>query len=120
MPAKSSRSDGRSQDAYLHDMLESAQHVMRYMDGVSFEGFCADSEKHDAVTMRLSVIGEAARHVTKDVEAQLPSIPFKDIRGMCNCITHEYGRVDYRIVRQVTQESIVPLVVALEARMRKP
>ncbi len=89
------------------------------MEGVSFEGFWADSEKQHAVTMRHSVIGEAARHVTKEIEAQLPSIPFKDIRGMRNQITHDYGRVDSRIVWQVTQESIAPLAAALETRMRK-
>ena len=44
MPAKSSPSDSHSQEAYLHDMLESAQHVMRYMEAVTFEEFRADSE----------------------------------------------------------------------------
>ncbi len=119
MPAKSSPSDSHSQEAYLHDMLESAEHVMRYMEAVTFEEFWADSEKRDAVTLRLSVIGEAARHVTKEVEVAMPSIPFKDIRGMRNRITHDYGRVDFRIVWQVTQENIAPLVASLKAHLSK-
>ena len=114
MPEKSSHSDGRGQEAYLYDMLESAQHVARYMKGVTFEDFWADEEKRDAVSMRLSVIGEAARHITKETEARLPAIPFKDIRGMRNRITHDYGRVNFRIVWEVTQENIGPLVAALE------
>ena len=118
MPVKSSPSDRHSEEAYLLDMLESAQHIMRYMEGVAIEEFFADSEKRDAVTLRLSMIGEAARHVTKETEAALASIPFKDIRAMRNRITRDYGRVDCRILWQVTQEDVAPLVAALEARMR--
>src|ERR1700722_19967228 len=109
MPEKSSHSDSRGQQAYLHDMLESAQHVARYMMGVTFEDFWADEEKRDAVSMRLSVIGEAARHIAKETEERLPAIPFKHIRGMRNRITHDYGRVNFHIVWDVTQENIGPL-----------
>lgn len=118
MPAKSSHSDARAQLACLHDMLESAGHIARYMDGVTFDAFWEDSEKRDAVAMRLSVIGEAARHITKETEGKLaasgPGLPFKDIRGMRNRIAHDYGRVDYRVVWQVTQESIPSLVAVIE------
>jgi uncharacterized protein with HEPN domain len=119
MPAKSSPSESHSQEAYLHDMLESARHIMRYMEGVTFEDFWADCEKRDAVTMRLSVIGEAARHISKETEDQIPTVRFKDIRGMRNRISHDYGRVDFRIVWQVTQEHIPAIVAVLEAKMRR-
>lgn len=114
MPAKSSASDHHSQDAFLHDMLESARHVQSYVTAVAFDAFWANSEKRDAVALRLSVIGEAARHITRATEILLPTIPFKEIRGMRNRITHDYGQVDFRIVWEVTQKDITPLVMALE------
>ena len=116
MPAKSSPSEdgAHSQDAYLQDMLESAQYIHRYMEGVDYNLFWSDSEKRDAVAMRLAVIGEAARHVSPETAAKLKGIPFKDIRGMRNRIAHDYGRVDYTVVWTVTQEDIEPLVTALE------
>ena len=116
MRAKSSHSDGarHSQDAYLHDMLESAQFILRYMEGIDYEAFWNDSEKRDAVAMRLSVVGEAAAHVTNEPAAKLKDVPFKDIRGMRNRIVHEYGRVDYAVVWKVTQDDIAALVMALQ------
>lgn len=122
MPAKSSaaKDDRHSQDAYLHDMLESAQYVQRYMEGVDFDVFWNDSEKRDAVAMRLSVIGESARHLTSETEAKFKSIPFKDIRGMSNRIAHEYGRVDYTVVWTVTQEDVGPLVIPLVNHFSRP
>jgi len=113
MPAKSSPSDRHAQDAYLFDMLESAQHVRQYMANVTFEEFWDDSEKRDAVALRLSVIGEASRHVTDKTAAALPEIPFTQIRGMRNRISHDYRQVNFRTVWQVTQEDITPLVSAL-------
>ena len=119
MPAKSSQFESDRQKSYLHDMLESAQHVLRYSEGVTFEDFWADSEKRDAISMRLSVIGEAARHVTKETAAKLPDVPFNEIRGMRNRMAHDYGHVDYRIVWKVAQEDIAPLVSALSKYFAK-
>ncbi len=119
MPVKSSPSESNphSQAAYLYDMLESAQHILRYMAGVNYEAFWDDSEKRDAVAMRLAVIGESARHVTAETAAELTDIPFKNLRGMRNRIAHDYGRVDYTVVWVVTQEDIGPLVAALQKHL---
>jgi len=121
MSAKSSHSKDKAhtQDAYLHDMLESARLVRLYVEGVDYDSFWDDSEKRDAVAMRLAVIGEAARHITRETAAGLKGIPFKDICGMRNRIAHDYGRVDYTVVWQVTQEDIGPLVAALEKHFGK-
>lgn len=112
---KSSPSDdAHLQEKYLADMLESARAIQQYMEGVSFEGFRDDALTRDAVTYRINVIGEAARHVTKATASALPGIPFEKIRGMRNRITHEYDRINYRQVWGVTQDHIAPLIAALE------
>ncbi|HUG13182.1 MAG TPA: HepT-like ribonuclease domain-containing protein [Opitutaceae bacterium] len=105
----------RSQDAYLHDMLEAARLIRGYMAGVTFDEFWNNSEKRDAVALRSSVLGESAHKVDKPTEAALPSIPFKSIRGMRNRIAHDYGAVDFKIVWAVAQQVIDPLIAELEA-----
>jgi len=104
----------KSQDAYLHDMLEAARLIHGYMAGVSFDDFWHNSEKRDAVALRISVLGESAHKIDKATEAALPSIPFKSIRGMRNRVAHDYGAVDFKIVWAVTQQEIEPLIAALE------
>ncbi len=105
----------KTQDAYLHDMLEAARLICGYMGGVAFEDFWRNSEKRDAVALRISVLGASAHKIDKMTEAALPGIPFKSIRGMRNRIAHDYGAVDFKIVWAVTQEEIEPLIAALEA-----
>jgi uncharacterized protein with HEPN domain len=108
----------KSQDAYLHDMLEAAKLIRRYTDGVTFDEFWQDSEKRDAVALRITVLGESAQKIDKATEATLASIPFKGIRGMRNRIAHDYGAVDFKIVWAVTQQEIGPLITALEIHFK--
>jgi uncharacterized protein with HEPN domain len=106
-------------DAHLHDMLEAARLIRVYMRKVSFEEFWHHNEKRDAVALRLSVIGEAAAHVSPATQKALPSIPFQRIRGLRNRIAHDYGAIDFKIVWEVTQKEIGPLIAALQAYMAK-
>lgn len=109
----------KTQDAYLHDMLEAAQLIHGYMAGVTFEEFWRNREKRDAVALRISVLGESAHKIDRTSEAALPGVPFKSIRGMRNRIAHDYGAVDLQIVWAVTQEEIEPLIAALEAYFKR-
>jgi uncharacterized protein with HEPN domain len=108
-PSKNSHPE----EAYLQDMLDSARAVQKYMTGVSADAFWEDEEKRDAVTMRLGVIGEAARFITTATAAKLTAIPFHLVRGMRNRIAHDYKGINYREVWRVTQDDIPALIDAL-------
>lgn len=108
------KSPAKTQDAYLHDMLEAARLIQGYLAGVAFEEFWHNSEKRDAVALRITVLGESAHRIDKATEKALPGVPFKSIRGMRNRIAHDYGAVDFKIVWAVTEQEIAPLIAALE------
>ncbi|HTZ19741.1 MAG TPA: HepT-like ribonuclease domain-containing protein [Opitutaceae bacterium] len=108
----------KSQDAYLHDMLEAARLIRSYVADVTFEDFWLNNEKRDAVALRISVLGESAHKIDRATEAALPGIPFKSIRAMRNRIAHDYGAVDFKIVWAVIQQEIGPLIVALESHFQ--
>ncbi len=96
-------------------MLEAARLIQGYMAGVTFEDFWHNSEKRDAVALRISILGESAHKIDKATESALPAVPFKSLRGMRNRIAHDYGAVDFKIVWAVTQQEIEPLIAALDA-----
>ncbi len=100
-------------------MLEAARLIRAYLRKVSFDDFWHDSEKRDAVAMRLSVIGEAASRVSPATQKVLSTIPFTKIRGLRNRIAHDYGSIDFRLVWEVTQKEITPLIAALERHLGK-
>lgn len=111
--------EARTQDAYLRDMLEAAKLIQAYMAGIAFEDFWHNGEKRDAVALRLSVLGDSAQKIGKTTEAILPGVPFKGLRGMRNCLAHDYGAVDFKIVWAVTQQEVDPLITALETYFKE-
>jgi uncharacterized protein with HEPN domain len=112
------KAPAKTQQAYLHDMLEAAQLIQDYMKNVPFDEFWHNSEKRDAVALRISVLGESAHKIDKATEFALPKIPFKELRGLRNRIAHDYGAVDFKIVWEITRKDIKPLIAALKAHLR--
>lgn len=112
--AGSSAKDDR---AWLYDMMESAGQALSYVAGMTFDQFWDDSRTRDAVAMRLTVVGEAARNVSAAAAAKLPAVPFHQMRGLRNRMAHAYGQVDFREVWKITQQDLQPLVDALRRHL---
>ena len=74
----------KTQDAYLHDMLEAARLIRDYMAGVTFDEFWHNSEKRDAVALRLSVLGESAHRIDQAIRRPCPAFL---LRASAECET---------------------------------
>ena len=94
----------------IRHILDAIAENLRYMSGMSFEQFGDDSKTLKAVVWNIAVIGEAAQHVPKDIEANYPEIPWRKIRGMRNHIVHGYDVIDWEIVWTVVHDDLPPLV----------
>ena len=51
----------------LHHIIEALGKIQGYVDGMTIEGFLADSRTSDAILRNLEIIGEAARLVPENV-----------------------------------------------------
>jgi uncharacterized protein with HEPN domain len=103
-------------DAYVLDILKTAQDVVRLSAGMSFETFRADELAQQGMMRLVQTIGEAARCVSSEFKDLHPEVPWGDLVGWRNRLVHEYFRVRLRAVwRAVTVEvpSLVPLIEPL-------
>lgn len=64
---------------YLDDMIEFAEKVLAYTDGLDQAGFVKSGITYDATLRNLELIGEAATHIPDDVRAAHPEIPWRMI-----------------------------------------
>ena len=99
----------------LLDMLQSAEIVMSYLEGVTESQFYHDEQQlQDAVIRRLLVVGEAANRVSEERRLSLTDIEWPQVRGMRNRLIHEYDEIDLAIVWETTQSIIPELIIKLK------
>lgn len=81
----------------LTDILESAQKIIKYTDGLSFQDFLADNKTIDAVVRNFEIMGEAANRLPDDFKDEQGHIECKRLRGFRNRIVHDYFGIDYQL-----------------------
>jgi uncharacterized protein with HEPN domain len=101
------------------DILEAAERACAYVRGLTFEQFVTNSRNVDAVSYAIVVIGEATNAIAEDIALATPEIPWSDIRGMRNRITHEYFGVDVEVLWQTVIEDLPQLQSMLRALLAR-
>ena len=94
---------------YLQDIVDYAEKAMRFVRGVSFDDFGDNEEKVFAVVKSLEIIGEAARHLPRSMRDKYTAVPWKQVTGMRDKMTHEYFSVDLEVVWRTVHEDLPPL-----------
>jgi uncharacterized protein with HEPN domain len=103
----------------LRHIIEAIGKIEQYTAEISFEKFAADSKTFDAVIRNLTIIGEAARQVPSEIETAFPQVPWAEMRAVRNILTHEYDRVDARIIWDTICNDLPPLVPMLDQVLRE-
>lgn len=67
----------------------------------------------DATLYRLIVIGEAVRALSDQMKKRTPDVPWPDIVGMRDILTHAYFRIDKGVVEQVVERDLPRLEAAV-------
>lgn len=108
----------KSLPEYLEHIRRAAQDACDFLSGLSKQQFLADRRTQNAVVMSLIVVGEAATKVMDlhpEFAASHPCIPWRQMRGMRNRITHGYFEVDFDMVWDTVTTSLPELVQQLSS-----
>ena len=95
----------RDARVYIADILESIAKIEEYTAEIDFAHFLDNSQIQDAILRRLEIIGEAVKHIPKDLKKLHPDVPWKEIAGLRDVLIHEYfGVKPDRIWKVVSQD----------------
>jgi uncharacterized protein with HEPN domain len=98
----------------LRDMLEYSRLTQRLIRGKTRAEIDADEVVHLALRKALEIVGEAARRLSGDLRERHPHIPWVDIIGMRNWLTHRYDAIDPDAVWQALHGDVPALILDLE------
>lgn len=99
----------------IRHIIEAADKINRYIDGMKLTEFEQDEKTLDAVVRELTIIGEAAANISDEWKEEFPDVPLGEAIGMRNRIVHEDWAVDTDVVWKTCLEDIPNLRNKLES-----
>ena len=99
---------GRSDLERLDDVIAAAAAITSHLE----RGGLDDGLVFDAVRIRLIEIGEAIKDVEPALLALEPQMPWSDVAGMRDHLTHRYFDTAHSIVAATIEHDLPPLLEA--------
>lgn len=94
---------------YIDDIYFSCSKILVYTKGYNLYKFKKDLKTIDAVIRNLEIIGEAVKALPVEFRRKYKNIPWKEITGMRNKVTHEYFGIDEGMLWVTVKDDIPTL-----------
>lgn len=99
---------------YVRHMLDMACKALTHVQGKTRAAFDGDELLRLALTHLIQMIGEAARHVSREFQDAHPEVPWPLIIGMRHKVVHDYLDVDENVVWDTATGDLSTLIEKLE------
>jgi uncharacterized protein with HEPN domain len=100
--------------AAVLDILQAALQIQQSTAGVDRSQLEANAEKLAAILYWIVIIGEATKRISMSFRDQHPDVPWREMAGMRDRVTHAYDRVDLDLVWDTVQVKIPQLIAQLQ------
>jgi uncharacterized protein with HEPN domain len=100
--------------ACLWDILQSARAVQEFTRGTSLDHYLQTRLLRRGVERELEIIGEAARRLSDSFRDGHPEIPWRQVIGLRNFLSHVYDAVEDERVWRIATEDVPTLLEQIE------
>jgi uncharacterized protein with HEPN domain len=99
--------------AFLRDIREACSKIVKRLKNRKFPDFIAGEELRDGIVLQLIIIGEASRQLTDKTRTLYPKVPWKEMIGIRNVLTHSYWSTDILKIWETASHDIPELLELL-------
>ena len=99
---------------YLKHMLDHAREAVEMVAGKTQADLDQNRMLELALIRLVEIIGEAATRAGSEIKSSNSQIPWREIIGMRNRLTHGYDTVDLKVLWDTIVEDLPPLITDLE------
>jgi uncharacterized protein with HEPN domain len=104
----------RDINLFIQDILENIKDLESFSKGLTKEEFAKNKLKQNAIIRSLEVIGEAVKNIPDSFREKYPNIPWKDIAGFRDILSHAYFGVNIERVWNIIKIDLPALKEGME------
>ena len=108
----------RDPQATLRQIQDAARRLQTICEGKTKEQMLADWLSTAALERFLEIVGEGVKRLPLELRARHPSVPWKEIAGTRDHLSHGYDDVDYQVLWDAVNKDL-PLLLATIEKMLK-
>lgn len=101
-------------DSYLLDILDSAEQIKIFTDGISIDEFEKDLKCNLAVQRLFEIIGEATKNLSSELREKNPQIDWKAMAGMRDILIHQYHNASSDRIFKIARNNIPDLILKVK------
>jgi uncharacterized protein with HEPN domain len=98
----------------LWDMVEAIKKIQEFTVGITEEDYSENELLQSAVERKLEILGEAARRISLEFQAEHPEIDWRNMIGLRNVIAHQYDKLRQDMIWRIVQNVLPNLLDLLE------
>ncbi len=98
----------------LWDMVEAIKKIQEFTVGMTEEDYSENELLQSAVERKLGILGEAARRISVEFQAEHSEIDWRNMIGLRNVIAHQYDKLRQDMIWRIVQNILPNLLDLLE------
>ena len=106
--------DRKTIEPYKGEIINAINDVENFTTNLDMVSFIKDVKTYKATVMSLVLIGELASKIPPEIRSQNTKIPWGDIIGLRNRISHDYFSLDEKVLWQTIKESLPELKIEIK------
>jgi uncharacterized protein with HEPN domain len=103
----------------LTDIVEAIERIHSVLGDMSLEAFENDWQRQWLVERGIEIVSEASRHLTDELKARHPAIPWQKVAAIGNVLRHNYENIAAPVIWKLVQADLPENRKNLPCRTRR-
>lgn len=108
----------RDPKATLNQIRDAARRAQEICADRDLEALLADWQATAALERFIEIIGEGVKRLPADLRDRYPAVPWKEIAGTRDHLSHGYDDVDYQVLWNAVQDDVPRLLATIERMLQ--
>ena len=102
----------------LRQIQDAARRLQTICADKTLEGLLADWQATAALERFIEITGAGVKRLPMDLRMRYPSVPWKEIAGTRDHLSHGYDDVDYQVLWDAVQKDVPELLATVEKMLK--